>query len=195
MLYKYRGIQNLERTLDIIVSKRVYAALYTELNDPMEGVYEYDPNILKAFDIWAIKEEKLEFRVASFSKVANNTLMWAYYADSHKGLTIGVELAETKTKPVPVDYIGPAEIKAYTPSKVAQQILARKYDNWKHEAEVRVFAKKPQTFVEVEIKEIILGIEASGTLQKIVEAVASQHCPSAAISRIRREDLHVNRSA
>lgn len=35
--FKYRPLDNFERFLDIVLKKRLYGALYHELNDPMEG--------------------------------------------------------------------------------------------------------------------------------------------------------------
>ena len=40
--YKYRTLDDLERILDIIVNKRLYGAVYKELNDPMEGKFNKD---------------------------------------------------------------------------------------------------------------------------------------------------------
>ena len=40
--YKFRGLQDLKRFIDIILNKRLYASRYGELNDPMEGVYMTD---------------------------------------------------------------------------------------------------------------------------------------------------------
>ena len=41
MLYKYKSLDNLMWILDIILNKRLYAAKYTELNDPMEGIFKH----------------------------------------------------------------------------------------------------------------------------------------------------------
>ncbi len=36
-LYKFKSLANFEYVADIIINKRLYAADFTELNDPMEG--------------------------------------------------------------------------------------------------------------------------------------------------------------
>lgn len=46
-LYKYCSLENLERFLSIIIDKKLHGALYNELNDPMEGYYQYNPSIDK----------------------------------------------------------------------------------------------------------------------------------------------------
>lgn len=37
LFYKYRSLENLERFLSIIIDRKLYGALYSEMNDPMEG--------------------------------------------------------------------------------------------------------------------------------------------------------------
>ncbi len=39
MFYKYRGIKEFRYFVDIILNKRLFAAPYFDLNDPMEGHY------------------------------------------------------------------------------------------------------------------------------------------------------------
>lgn len=39
LLYKYRSLENLERFLDIIIDRKLYGALYNEMNDPMEALF------------------------------------------------------------------------------------------------------------------------------------------------------------
>ena len=45
MLYKYRTLDDFQFVLDILVNKRLYAATFEEMNDPMEGFYTADPDI------------------------------------------------------------------------------------------------------------------------------------------------------
>ena len=40
-LYKYRDLKDFRFFIDIILNNRLYAAAYTNLNDPMEGYYRY----------------------------------------------------------------------------------------------------------------------------------------------------------
>ena len=40
-LYKYRSLENWKLALEIVVNKRLYAAPFHALNDPMEGRYFY----------------------------------------------------------------------------------------------------------------------------------------------------------
>lgn len=45
LLYKYRSLSKLERILEIIIDRKLYGALYTEMNDPMEGYFQYSPDV------------------------------------------------------------------------------------------------------------------------------------------------------
>lgn len=40
-LFKYRNLSNIQFALDIFINKRLYAANFKTLNDPMEGRYMY----------------------------------------------------------------------------------------------------------------------------------------------------------
>jgi len=40
-LYKYRSLKNFQFIADLLVNNRFYAATFSELNDPMEGLFLY----------------------------------------------------------------------------------------------------------------------------------------------------------
>lgn len=79
-LYKYQSLQNLERFLDIIVDNRLYGALYNEMNDPMEGYFQYDPNVNKSLAS-SILNGKGKRYICSLSKKSNIGLIWTHYAN------------------------------------------------------------------------------------------------------------------
>src|SRR3954453_17343891 len=154
IFYKYRGITNLERTLDIIVEGRLYAAQFTDLNDPMEGVYLYDEQVVTQTERERITKEKLEYRLVSLSETYASTLMWSYYAEGHTGIVVGVRPLNSSPDILRVDYDGPWRL-SDDGSSQAKEILLRKYKLWAHEREHRAFVSKEQRFLPVEVKEII----------------------------------------
>jgi hypothetical protein len=92
LLYKYRSLTNFKSFVDIILRNRLYASLYKEMNDPMEGQYyyrqgEYDPRTLRT-----IRDEKQNLRVCSLSRNNHHELMWSHYADGQRGVAIGVAM-------------------------------------------------------------------------------------------------------
>jgi hypothetical protein len=89
-LYKFKSLRNFQYVADIFCNKRFHTALFTELNDPMEGLFEYDPETSERY-INQIKQEKGNLRTCSFSKNFKNLLLWAHYADGFKGICIEIE--------------------------------------------------------------------------------------------------------
>ena len=46
LLYKYRSLDNWKFLLDILINKRLHAARFQDLNDPMEGRYYYEDEVI-----------------------------------------------------------------------------------------------------------------------------------------------------
>ena len=157
MLYKYRGINGFRYFVDIVLKKRLYAAPYFDLNDPMEGHYLYNKGELDSDVRDLIKDQKEKLRICSLSKDPNNELMWSHYAEGHRGVAIGVEIDDSKHKIEPVIYDGLPQIGLLNiHNSTAKEILSHKLEVWKYEKEVRVFTNKIQ-HIDVTIKEILLG--------------------------------------
>lgn len=74
LLYKYRSLENLGRFLNIIIDKKLYGALYNEMNDPMEGFFQYDSNVNRAI-VSNILNGKGKRYICSLSKKSNIGLM------------------------------------------------------------------------------------------------------------------------
>jgi hypothetical protein len=59
------------------------------MNDPLEGHY------FLAGDkrgVYSIREEKARYTICATSGTKENVLLWAHYADGHKGLCLGIEV-------------------------------------------------------------------------------------------------------
>jgi len=93
LLYKYRGLEPWEFLLDILVNNRLYAAKFTSLNDPMEGIFIYYQDDASPSFITQMTQHKAQLGICSLSKTHNSTLMWSYYAASHQGVVFGLEVA------------------------------------------------------------------------------------------------------
>jgi hypothetical protein len=90
ILYKYRSLGNWKFVLDILLNKRLYAASFATLNDPMEGRYFYFKDEVTRQFRAAILYQKTGWKICSLSKTATNTLLWSYYAGGHTGIAVGV---------------------------------------------------------------------------------------------------------
>lgn len=158
MLYKYRGIKDFRFFVDIVMKKRLFAASYSDLNDPMEGRYDYESGEFDSEVKDFIEKQKEKLRICSLSKIPDNELMWSHYAEGHRGVVVGVEVDESRYKVVRVKYheglkkVGLMDISNAT----AQEIFSHKLDFWQYEQEVRVFVVGTY-YVDVRVEKIIAG--------------------------------------
>jgi hypothetical protein len=156
MLYKYRSIKDFKFFVDIILNQRLFASPYFKLNDPMEGQYLYNKGELSSSLVSAIRGEKEKFRICSLSREPEHPLMWAHYADGHRGVVIGVDVDKNKYDVRPVLYTGLPHIQDYVSSDTAKNILCHKNAVWVYEEEERAFISK-NNYLKVEVRKIILG--------------------------------------
>lgn len=101
--YKYRSLRNLNRILDILINERLYAAKFQNLNDPMEGHYQYNADIDRN-----LKEQILSERdrtlICSLSRRSNIGLMWTHYADEGRGCCIELNVTSKSWRRIDVEY-------------------------------------------------------------------------------------------
>ncbi|EMR38138.1 hypothetical protein MUQ_04618 [Vibrio harveyi CAIM 1792] len=162
ILYKYRSLDNLKFLIDIFLNNRLYAAPYTDMNDPMEGHYFNRSGELSAEFKSALKGEKDNYGICSLSSVSNNNLMWAHYANSHNGVAIGVEV-DSSFEVRKVKYKGLGSLThnySDQPAEAAVSILSHKLEIWDYEQEYRVFVQNDR-YVAIAIREVIFGRRVS----------------------------------
>lgn len=170
--YKFRSLQNLRYFIDIIVNKRLYAAQYDELNDPMEGAYMIETSNQKI--IRPPKDAKDNTRICSLSKDYKHTLLWSHYADSHKGCCIEVSAKNKKEIPTEINY--ETKLPMIKDEKDRKTLLSTKSILWEYEDEVRFFRKT--SYFNVNIHGVIFGQNIStkdfSFYKKLINAVDSQ---------------------
>jgi len=170
-IFKYRGF--CKSSLELLINRELWFAKPDSLNDPFECQMLF-PEVLDS--IWRhhpidrkeqtkienlLKEQLKTVGICSFSSVRQNQLMWAHYADEHKGFCIGfdeVSLKETSDKfhsqvveyQDDLPYKGVIErIKFFeaTPDAnsahsisgdILSSVTGIKYTNWEYEREVRL---------------------------------------------------------
>ena len=170
IVYKYRG-GNFERDLDSLVNNFYWAPKFENLNDPCETLINTDPFKIqsKAFAKLFGKEKSTQFLevekalhnlfevkkkgigIYSLSKTFKDELLWAHYADSHKGFCIEYELDllansyksfETFSFPViytkkPPEY-NIRDINKTSSDKIVQKLAGYKSKRWNYEQEHRI---------------------------------------------------------
>ncbi len=136
-LYKFRSLATIDdfrRAKSILETGHFWCSKFSELNDPMEGVF-----ITSRFtDIENICKEKYQYKICSFSgqNAFKNPAMWGYYTNGFKGIAIEIDIDISKVKKISyIDTIC-SLIDSQTNDEV-QQILTSKLKPWKYEAEYR----------------------------------------------------------
>ena len=197
-LYKYKSFGNLAFFLDIMVKKRLYGATIKELNDPMEGFFsseEFDN------EEWEhIKKLKKGVRICSLSTSKDNALLWAHYANEHKGCCIEVEVAEDLSwKRIDVNYCSSFPIlrSGQSDDEIIDMLFRTKSDYWSYEDEVRFVKRLPlskdgkphKANLPVKVKKIYLGVrvttEEKDRIVRIVNAIDS----NIIVEKIKRKDI------
>lgn len=141
-LYKFMS----ERiALKVMEEKRLKIATFLDMNDPFElaGVRVGNE------DAWEELLEHFQTRVGAlcFSTSWRSPLMWTHYADNHKGICLGFDVAGVElhtpsyvTKLEDLRVAAADVVKDPTAAqKVFMKILTTKFKKWSYEKEVRAF--------------------------------------------------------
>ena len=193
LLYKYRGLEPWEFLLDIFLNRRLFAASYQSLNDPMEGVFTYSQDKTSPSFIEQMMDRKAKLRICSLSKTHNSTVMWSYYAAAHQGVVIGVEVDAPSPdiiETTDVKYSKENVFKGFLGSEAgleARKILTKKLSAWKHEKEVRVFSQSD--YVPVVIREVYLGCLMPDPRRALLKSLVERIDPAIRILSLERSSL------
>lgn len=149
-LYKFRPLadhEDLKQVQDILKTNCFWCSKFSELNDPMEGVfYATDRSLIEE-----IYKEKNDYKICSFSTEVGfkNPTMWGYYANGFKGVAIEIEIAKAKVEIV--DYKDEIlSIKNISPGvNIAKKILTTKLKCWENEMERRFLTKSQKDFQKI----------------------------------------------
>jgi Protein of unknown function (DUF2971) len=175
--YKYRELSDFRRFLQILFNQKMYAARFTKLNDPMEGVYLYEahkaPEGVEKF-IKKARDGKLTYGILSLSEDYNNMLMWSHYAKSHEGVVIGVKINDPRAEVFKIEYTDALDFPdGGSEEDNIKLLLLRKAKVWEYEKEVRVLTKDKE-FVGIEICELFLGYKIDKETEKLIMKIAEK---------------------
>ena len=143
-LYKFRPLANQDdfaRAKAILETGHFWCSKFSELNDPMEGVFYGPANVIH--DIYI---KKCRYRICSFSgektiddsfeNPFENPSMWGYYANGFKGMVIEIAVDKEKVRKIKYDD-KIANLKNLTDGDKIETILRTKTTAWEHEVEHR----------------------------------------------------------
>lgn len=187
LLYKYRSLSKIERILEIIIDRKLYGALYTEMNDPMEGYFQYSPDVDRNL-VRNIMDSKNKRYICSLSRKPNIGLMWTHYADENKGCCIEVEVT-SKWERIEVVYSN--KIPTLNASTTLEDILKVKAQVWHYEEEIRYLSSEKSTkrMLTVRINRIIFGYKIKTKYFNRIKKVILALNPSIIVEKMRKEDL------
>jgi hypothetical protein len=190
LLYKYRSLANFKNFVDIILRNRLYASLYKEMNDPMEGQYYYRQGEYDRRTLRTIRENKQNVRLCSLSRNNHNELMWSHYADGQHGVAIGVNIDTNLVDLRPINYEGLHNLSGEIDElQAARTILTQKLNIWSYEEEERIFTTDG-FYIPVEVVQVITGRVMSSQDFSMVRELIQRINP--AIEIIKAENIMDN---
>ena len=182
-VFKYRGgpPEILRRDLRTLAKKHIFAAPIETLNDPFEarvtihgetftigralGVFpffQYDEKTKEAERtflnaIQSFEAQTKTWGIYSLSQTYKDELLWAYYADAHRGFCIEYELDDLldyqlkHAMVIDVDYLPDIpvftlqDMSSITNAKksLIKKFIGTKSIRWKHESEMRIITGSP----------------------------------------------------
>lgn len=165
--------------LDDLRRRRLKIARLDELNDPFELVAA-DQSNREQRAIWRgwRKAQAERWGILCFSKTWRNPVLWSHYADRHRGICLGFEVAEDVLMPVRymknrlrIDIEALHEQGKLRPD-LMHKLLRTKYSDWSYEREVRVFSS-----IEAKDEDTGLYFYGFGEKLRLVEVIAGPLCP------------------
>jgi hypothetical protein len=173
-LFKFRSLTSDQEfcwAKEILETGKFYCSKFYKQNDPMEGVFTFDPHLLMKWDhskhagnkqgyklkeaLKKIFDQKQSYSICSFSSKAgfSNPALWGHYASGFQG--IAFEIANVPNNMYKVKYVRSARtLLSRTPSSIVK-ILTTKLNQWKHESEYRYLTKEGE------------GLQSIGTIKAV----------------------------
>ena len=124
--------------LDNLKNKRLKISDFSNLNDPFEllGIEMSDKGVRKT-----LRHKKIDIAknkgLLCFSRSRYDPVQWAHYADNHKGLCLGFDVADENLKEI--KYVSSRLAKSTLDDpKNVDKILTTKFKHWAYEQEHRL---------------------------------------------------------
>jgi Protein of unknown function (DUF2971) len=145
-----------EHGLENIKLQRLKIARIDQLNDPFEwqAMTSSDPAKRDAISRLKAQQAK-DTGILCFSRSWQNPVQWSHYADHHRGLCLGFDVADHllgevryTNKRINIDWILAASSDEEGNDRM-RQTLVTKFWHWRYEKEMRVFVRiVPTTEIE-----------------------------------------------
>lgn len=179
---KFRGPENFERILDILMNRRLFCAPWSKLNDPMEGIFAYsykkeEENQIK-LAVKGIVDAKRKYRVCSLASDYQFHLMWAHYASGFSGVAIVLDLPDSDSRVREVRYRGVFDFLTLdgfeSEQAAAENILFSKYQEWEYEREIRILTETEYYDLQKRPKLVVAGQRMDPNLFEILYRICKR---------------------
>jgi hypothetical protein len=171
--------------LEDIAERHVKVSTFADMNDPFELIgSQWDSSVDGAYNEDAIAK----YGAMCLSRNYADPLLWAHYADKHRGICLGIDVPDDPTLVHSVIYAGEREVmdsqilwkaiygasyEAFETTNMRKLLF--KYKGWQYEDEVRMITplKEGLTFFEFNdedfiLRQVILGLRSTLTKNSIV---------------------------
>lgn len=169
-LYKYRSIDDLWLSLDIILNQRVWCAEWGSLNDPLEGRYHSDFG--NDFNE-KVNIKRDEWRICSLSASLDNFLLWSHYAAGHKGIAIELDIPSEDESLSKVHYnpFSPIFTNISESMENQRNLFELKTQEWGYEEEYRIICKDNYYHLPHPVRKIYLGHKMTDERVRILKSI------------------------
>jgi len=190
ILYKFKSLRNIEHVFDILHNQRLFCTKYSNLNDPFEGIFFVVVSIptpglpvgqKMTHNVDNIYPQSGHIKICSLSNRFDDVRLWAHYADGFKGITIAIDFSDIEPSLYEVRYFSGLpqflDLNILGKSNIPPEILARKTEHWKYEAEYRIIQDKDYYLVNGKIKTIFTGQRISVTHKELLKKITPEEIP------------------
>jgi hypothetical protein len=130
--------------LQAMYERRLKIARITEMNDPFEMLpLDLSDRVQRVAMATTAEQLNETAGVLCFSRSWSNPVIWAHYADRHRGICLGFDMPDEYLKAV--DYaahreplVDVLELPEAEQLEVMNRILFTKFEDWRYEQEMRV---------------------------------------------------------
>lgn len=199
--FKYKSLrgESFKYFVQLLLDNQMYAATFKELNDPMEGAYILSKAIGKDLKDKIIYQKENVQIISLVEKKNNNDkptnmLMWSHYADAHRGCCIEFHFENNGEDNVrSIKYVKEIASENDQEIKDINEVLLRKFVDWKYEDEVRHVGSTK--FVPIKIDKIYLGMriddlyESQNRNREFYKNLIDKLLPTAQVVEMRAEDF------
>jgi Protein of unknown function (DUF2971) len=181
-----------EYGLKALQQRRLKIARLSDLNDPFELLpFDMSTRVTRLAVAMTIHELNEEAGVVCFSRTWSNPVIWAHYADQHRGLCLGFELSERLVHPItyvntrqPFPELDGLDYDAKL--AIMRQLLFTKFEDWRYEDEVRASVQIDTEenglyFVDwsdaQQLTEVIVGMRSATCRRELERALVGYEHP------------------